>query len=234
MAFNVDSRARVIGVVDVSGQRVVPGYGARIQIAQAIEPAAVGGPILNSFGGVVGILGGSLTPGAKLEQRAINVSPGLWTLIGTINSATSISEIPQNLPASGKSLDQLDREGILTAAVVAMPEFMYGGTGASALKRGSDPMPPDSSEFSRSEASLNVYSLWQRKAKASKGEVSVSIYDAGNRVCATGPPKKITLRGEPTRISFAFSPSPLQDGIYRIDMLWDGRPTWRTFIRINE
>jgi len=93
-----------------------------------------------------------------------------------------------------KSLDQLAREGILTAAVVAMPEFVYGGTVANLPKRAANPMPPDSSEFSRLEA----------------------------------------LRGEPTRISFAFSPSPLQVGIYRIDLLWDGRPTWRTFIRISE
>jgi hypothetical protein len=61
-----------------------------------------------------------------------------------------------------------------------------------------------------------------------------SIYDARNGVRATVPPKKITLRGESKRFSFAFSPSPLRPGIYRIDLLWDGRPAWRTFIRISE
>jgi hypothetical protein len=182
----------------------------------------------------MGIVGGSLTPGAKIDQRAAKVSPGLWTLIGTINSATAISELPPNPRGPGKSLDQLAREGILTAAVVAMPEFVYGGTVANLPKRAADPVPPDSSEFSRLEASVIVYSFWQRKAKISKGEISANIYDAGNRVCASVPPKKMTLRGEPTRISFAFSPSPLQAGIYRIDLLWDGRPTWRTFIRISE
>jgi len=179
-------------------------------------------------------LGGSLTPGAKIEPRALRVSPGLWTLIGTINSATAISELPPNPGGPGKSLDQLADEGILTAAVLAMPEFVYGGTVASLPKRAADPMPPDSSEFSRRDASVNVYSLWQRKAKMSKGEISASVYDTGNRVCATVPPKKITLRNEPTRISFAFSPSPLLPGIYRIDLLWDGHPAWRTFVRISE
>jgi S1-C subfamily serine protease len=233
-AFNVDSNARVIGVVDVGGQSTVPGYGVRIQIEPAVSSEAVGGPLVGTSGRVLGILGGSLTQGAKIEPRAIKASPGLWTLIGTINSATAISEVPPSPKGQVKSLDQLAREGVLTPAIAAMPEFAYGGTAASVPKRATDPSPPDSSEFSRREPFVNVYSVWQRKAKLSRGQISVSICDAENHVRGTVPPKKITLRDEPTRVSFAFVPASLLPGIYRIDVLWDGRPAWRTFIRISE
>jgi hypothetical protein len=95
-------------------------------------------------------------------------------------------------------------------------------------------MPPDAAEFSPRDASVNVYSFWKHQAKISKGEISASVYDAGNHVRGTIPPKKISLRDEPTRFSFGFGPSSLQPGIYRIDLLWDGHPVWRTFIRITE
>ena len=234
LAFNVDSNVRVIGGVDIGGRSIVPGYGARIQLAPAVSPEAVGGPLLDSYGRVVGILGGSLTPGARVERRAVKSSQGLWTLTGPANAATAISEVPRSLPATVQSLEELARAGILTPSITAMPEFLYGGTVATLPKRAEDPMPPDAAEFSPRDAVVNVYSFWKREAKISKGEISASVYDVGNHVRVTIPPKKFTLRDEPTRISFGFAPTPLQPGLYRIDLLWDGRPAWRTFIRITE
>ena len=233
-AFNFESSARVIGTVDVGGQSVVPGFGGRIQIAPAVAPEAAGGPLLDSSGQIVGILGGSLNPGARVERRASSLSPGLWNLFIAENAATPISEVPENFSSAPKTLNQLSNEGVLTTPVVALSEFIYGGTTATLPKRASDPLPRDSSDFSKRDAEIGVYSLWSRKGKLSKGELSAKMYDSANRLHIDMPPKKISLVDVPQRYAFSFSPKTLQPGIYRIDLLWNGRPAWRTFIRIAE
>jgi hypothetical protein len=54
--------SRVLGTVDIGGQGVVKDFGMRIQISPAVVPEAAGGPLIDSMGSVVGILGGSLNP----------------------------------------------------------------------------------------------------------------------------------------------------------------------------
>jgi len=36
------------------------------------------------------------------------------------------------------------------------------------------------------------------------------------------------------RSSFSFALGPLSPGIYRIDLIWDDEPVWRTFIRVTD
>jgi S1-C subfamily serine protease len=74
IAFNVENGARAIGGVDISGRRSVPGFGERIQISSALASEAAGGPLLDLWGRAVGILGGSIVPGARFGQRSMSVS----------------------------------------------------------------------------------------------------------------------------------------------------------------
>jgi hypothetical protein len=70
IVFNVEAGARVIGGVDIGGKRTVKDFGDRIQISPPVAAEAAGGPLLDVFGRVVAILGGSLTPGARFDGRA--------------------------------------------------------------------------------------------------------------------------------------------------------------------
>jgi hypothetical protein len=234
LAFNVDSKVRVIGGVDIGGRSFVTGFGARIQLAPAVESEAVGGPLLDLSGRVVGILGGSMTPGARIERRLVKTSQGLTAFSASTNAATAISEVSEINKGPAQSLDQLDRDGILTPNVTAMPEFLYGGTVKNLPRRAEDPLPEDTAEFSRRDSFVNVYSFWKREGKTSKGTLSATVCDVSNHVRVTVPPKKVALLNESTRFSFGFGPSPLLPGVYRIDLLWDNRPVWRTYIRITD
>lgn len=234
LAFNVDSDVRVIGGVDIGGQNSLPGYGVRIQLAPAVAPEAVGGPLLDLYGNVVGILGGSLTPGARIEQRLLKANQGISMLITTANAATAISEVPAQPHAQTQSLDDLDRKGVLTPSVTAMPEFLYGGTVKTLPKRADEPLAPNTSEFSQHDTWVYVYSYWQRQGKLSKGLMSAQVYDVRNAPLAEVEPKKVSLSYDSTRFSFGFPPGPLRPGIYRIDLQWDGHAVWRTYIRITE
>ena len=234
IVFNVESNARVIGGVDIAGRRTVPGFGERIQISPAVTAEAAGGPLLDTYGRAVGILGGSLSPGARFSGRALSVSPALWNSVSAENAVTPVSEIPRDLMGSGKTLDALASEGILSAPITPMREFLYGGASNELPKRASDPMPRDMSDFSTRDPQVWIISLWARKGKLAKGELSAKVYDPLNRSRVVVAAKKVTLQDMPVRIGFSFSPTSLQPGIYRIDLNWDGRPVWRTFIRITE
>jgi len=233
-AFNVDGGTRILGTVDIGGQGVVTGFGRRIQISPAVAPEATGGPLVDTTGSVVGILGGSLNPGSRIARNASSISPGLWALLAVENGATAMSELPAPIPSTGKTLTQLASEGVLTAPLAPMPEFIYGGTTANLPARASDPMPPDVSEFSKRDRQVSVYAMWARKGKLSKGEITVIMYDSQNRVRMNIPAKKITLSEIPERFSVGFSPVALDPGVYRIDLDWNGHPAWRTFVRITE
>lgn len=234
IVFNVEGSARVIGGVDISGKRTVPVFGERIQISPAVSAEAAGGPLLDVYGHVVAILGGSLTPGARFAGRTMSVSPALWNSFSAENAATPVSEIPESLSGSGKLLEALRTDGVLTTAVTPMPEFMYGGSTTDMPKSASDPMPRDVSDFSTRDPQIWIYALWVRKGKTSKGQISASVYDPMNRLRFAVAPKKASLPATPVRMAFNFSPAALEPGVYRVDLNWDGRPVWRTFIRITE
>lgn len=111
---------------------------------------------------------------------------------------------------------------------------MYGGTSADLPKRTSDALPREVSDFSSHDSQVCVSTLWTRKAKRSKGEISASVYDVLNRLRVKVEPRKVTLAEVPVRVAFTFAPTSLQPGVYRIDVNWDGQPAWRTFVRITD
>jgi hypothetical protein len=121
----------------------------------------------------------------------------------------------------------------MSAPISAMPEFVFGGTTVAVTKHATDPIPRDVSEFSRKESQISVYALWVRKGKIGKGMVSAKkVDDPYNRARVTVEPKKASLSSTPLRAAFSFSPETLRAGAYRIDLMWDDLPVWRTFIRI--
>jgi len=233
-AFNVDAGNRVLGTVDIGSVGQITGFGKRIQISPNVAPEAAGGPLIDSLGSVVGILGASLNPGSRIARNSSSISPGLWALLAIENGATSISELPVAIPSSGKTLSQLSSENALTAPLTPMPEFIYGGTTRNLPVRASAPMPPDASEFSKREQLISIYSMWAKKGKLSKGEITVNLYDSQNRIRMTIPGKKLSLSEIPQRFSVGFSPVTFEPGIYRIDLSWDGHAAWRTFIKVTE
>jgi hypothetical protein len=101
-------------------------------------------------------------------------------------------------------------------------------------KSAGDPLPRETYEFSRRDGLVWVISEWQKKGKVSKGMLSAKVYDDQNRVRVTVAPKKTSLPLSLLRSGFNFALQPLSPGIYRIDLIWDDEPVWRTFIRVTD
>jgi hypothetical protein len=236
LVFNVEKEdIRVIGGVDITARRTVPGFGERIQLSPFPASEAAGGPLLNPNGMVVGIVGGSITPGSRFSRRAMSVSPGLWSKLNAETAATPINVLPppnRFQPASFQSL--LDR-GVLTIPLTPTPSLLYGGSARSVGKRSNDLSTTDASEFSHRDQFAWIYTLWQKKDKNAKGVVSAKVYDSRNRLVVDVTPKRVSLPGgPPLRVAFDVPLDKFSPGVFRVDVLWNDQPAWRTFFTVTD
>jgi len=236
IVFNVENEmARVIGGVDITGKRTVGDFGDRIQIAPSPSREAIGGPLLNPMGEVVGVVGGSVTPGSRFSQYAMSVSPSLWTRLAADVSATPIAALPASNDGTPTTLRDLMSHRILTAPLTPVPSLTYGGSARSVSKVANDLSTSDTSEFSRHDRVAWIYTLWQKKDKNGKGILSAKVYDYRNNLIVDVPPKRISFSEEaPTRIAFSFGIEKFAAGVYRVDVLWNDESAWRTFFRITD
>ena len=233
IVFNVEGATRVIGGVDITGRQAVPGFGERIQIAPSPALEAAGGPLLNPSGNVVGLLGGSVMPGSRISRHDMSVSPALWSRVNSEMSVVPISLVPNFGGSQFTAFQSLIEKGVMTPPITPMPCLVYGGSARSLSKNPNDMTTRDASEFSHRDQVIWIYTLWQKKDKTGKGFVSGKVYDGANRLLVDAAPKKVSLDERvPSRIAFDFAPANFPAGVYRVDVLWNSQPAWRTFFRI--
>lgn len=236
LVFNVEKGdVRVIGGVDITARRDVPGFGERIQISPFPAAEAAGGPLLNSAGMVVGIVGGSVTPGSRFSRLAMSLSPGLWSKLSGEAAATPISALPALGRLEPVSLQALLDRGVLTAPITPVPSFLYGGSARSIAKRAGDLSTTDASEFSHRDQVAWIYTLWKKKEKNGKGVVSAKVYDVRNHLLVDVTPKKVSLPEDPPlRVAFDVPLDKFSPGEFRVDVLWNDKPAWRTFFSVTD
>jgi len=236
IVFNVENdAARVIGGVDITGKRSAGDFGDRIQIAPSPSREAIGGPLLSPLGEVAGVVGGSTTPGSRFSKYAMSVSRALWSRLSEDVSATPIAALPVSNQGTPITLSDLLSHGILTAPLTPVPSLTYGGSARNVSKVANDLSTSDTSEFSRRDGVAWIYTLWQKKDKNGKGVLSAKVYDYRNTLVIDVPQKKVSFSEEAqTRIAFNFSIERFPAGAYRVDILWNDQPAWRTFFRVTE
>ena len=234
-AFSFSGETRVILPVSVGGIGAPASYAPRIRFAPDVTPEAFGGPLIDETGKAVGILGGSLTPGARLGEFVTSSDPGLWQWKPAGNSATAITELPRTLSEPAKSLADVNDAGVLTPAVEPMPELVGAGTTTAVPKDAANKLIQDRSDFSpRDHKELVVYRFWKKQSKLSRGELSATLSTVANVVRAKVAPKKMSLNEREMRTVFSWPLADFTPGYYRLDLQWDGKVVWRTYIRIVE
>lgn len=234
IAYTVESDARTIGGVDIAGKQNVPRFGDRIQISPSIPAASAGGPLLDHWGKVVGILGGSVMPGTRFDARHMSVNRELHLSAGMVSSATPMPGIPPKERDVASTFRELIDKGTLTPPLSDMEGLIYVTTSLEVSKLAGDPLPRDTCEFSHKDKQVWVTSEWRKKGKVSKGMVAAKVYDDRNRARISISPKKVSLPVDLMRSTFSFPLEGLNPGIYRIDLFWDDQPVWRTFIRLTD
>lgn len=231
--FEWEHDGRIIVPIDVGATSRTSPYGGRIQFTSPVSAAAAGGPVIDEGGQVIGIVGGSQTPGFRGDLRMTSARPWLLPTSAATSFATPASEVV--VPAGGpaRPLDALRSDRLLTAPMAPMAELLLAGATKTLPKDPGDRFITDAREFSSSsDTPITVYAYWVKTGSRERGDLSVAIHDVQNRLVIATEPIRMRLRDRDQRSSFTVSPKGMPPGYYRVDLLWDGTSAWRTYVRV--
>jgi S1-C subfamily serine protease len=233
--FFLDAAAennRVLTETFLIGTRDLGSAGERLNIGDPFDRRAIGSPLVNDYGEVIGILGGSLIGGAfpgDLIYASRNASLGGVSRGGLaipINLVTDAAQSPatiEQLRATGQFMTPLITQSILSGSL------------ARGLNRKADPprVIDERYEFSHADQQLVVFVSWLPEEKR-KGTPAVRVFDLDNRLIFEDAGKKrITVNtNKLSYTAWELSISTLPPGIYRVDILLDADTVWRTFFRM--
>jgi hypothetical protein len=238
--FNAEPNAiRTIGGVDFVGKNAA---GSQWLLQPTAAMSAVGGPVLDSMGAVVGILASNETPGLRIGTvQALSIPR--WRLLNSLSTVgIPISLVPAMSPAETKPtpLSEILAKGEITPplASTSAPELQYATVSLDLPKTLTElgSSMREVNEVSKgSNSEVGVYSVWRRvQPKVVEGMLSMTVSHAGNSRAIVSDAVKIKLPAQGvTQQVYRFQPARLPPGVYRIDLLWNGDVVWRSGLRVS-
>ncbi len=233
---------RVISTVTIDGKNSFAVAGERLSISGATTDGAAGAALVNDYGDVIGVVGGSLVPGANSTTQLMLSTPrsraggtvyvhgGMAVPINAVRAtATDAATTP---------LSTLAAKGDFLPPVTAGRNIGYAQLARSLEKKDGISWPTEGgSEFSRQQGKMVVYVLWEAKENCS-GNLTMRFFDLDNRPLNRVDqvkPLKLKLRTRERFVSsWESNISALAPGVYRVDVWLDEAPAWRTFFRVTD
>jgi S1-C subfamily serine protease len=209
-------RGRVISDGQIVGKVPHEGWGERLSISGLFNGAAMGGPVLNERGEVLGLLGGALPEtfvrAVMRDSQSYSLGGGAFTMtgsvvpVGLIRSDASISQTPlQSLWTTGQFIAPVTAERDVSFGMITQGKPQKSKTALSREMK---------VDFTRQDEIATVLIAFQGK-DAWKNSVRLRIHDVDNRVLSNGDPLKMSLRrGETQERIWSFSLTPMHPGIY--------------------
>lgn len=233
---------RVLTDVSIDGKNSFPSAGERLNLSAAPTEHAIGAALLNEYGEVIGVVGGSLIPGASsmdLLQVAASPAPAGGRIFMRGGLAVPIHLVaPPSPETPATTLAALSASGQFLPAVTARRNVSYGQLARALERKGGLPWPVEGgNQFSRRNPKMVVYVLWEAKEKV-KGTLTMRIYDLDNRQLnqpAPVKPMRLNLRpGNRTVTTWQLDVGRVPPAIYRVDVWLNDTPVWRTFFRVTD
>jgi hypothetical protein len=231
---------RVIVATSIVGKNTFPHAGDRISLGTSPASTGIGTALLDEYGDVIGVTGGLLVPGVSTLEGVRAGVPASLLLAGGLAvpaMATPMSQI--SVPAPGvntTTLEELTQTGQFVAPVVHREDILFG-TMARELRREKDGLVDavqEKYEFSRSDGHAAVL-LSLDPTRKQKVATTISIFDLDNKaVSQSAPDVSATPGGKLVFLSKALDIGKLEAGVYRLDVVMNGNPVWRTFFRITD
>ncbi|HEY1483390.1 MAG TPA: serine protease [Candidatus Acidoferrum sp.] len=228
------TRAFVEG--EIASLQSTPPWGDRITISGKFSYAALGGPLLDTQGRVIGVLGGALPDAfvriADLSAPATDPDDVYQGVPGT---AVPGNLIPQTLLALPRELKILWDNGDMTVprtnSKYVASGMMSVGSKESKKKAGEHVAKVD---FKKSDASAIVVLSFD-KSEAVKTTAQIKLYDFENHPVAAGEVEKISIKkGSGAEQNWDVPVAQLPAGIYRVDILVGDGVAWRQYFRIAD
>jgi len=223
--------------VSIIGKNAYPGAGERLNFSHPPDRRATGGPLLNEYGEVVGVVGGSLLPGSSLGAQA-HMGYG-WQIPGVLGVVRGALAVPIELVtlsgAQATTLSAMQTSGLLIPPVTADSFVMSASIGREMGKGGFMASITDrTDQFTRKDAKFVVLVNWEAREKK-KGTTVLQFYDIDNQPQGRSKPLKVDLPRDKLRSTSWTVPTNLfKAGVYRADVMLDTEVAARIFFRIAD
>jgi hypothetical protein len=221
--------SRVLADGTVSGRAGAPGTGPRLLMTLGSGAAPPGEPVFNEFGELLGVVGGSLVPGASDLSDLMHFRAELH---GVPVVPISLFRTPMDAPPV--ALAEARVRGDLLPAVQSGQNVMSGGFARSIATTQTVRPADQRQEFSVSrDKDFVVFVTWSPQMRL-KGTSLLRLHNDTNQVVVESKPGKVDLRPGDARLSSWKLTVPGRPGIYRADVLIEGVPIWRGFVKVTE
>jgi len=230
---------RILADASVVGNTSYPRAGERLNITSNPSDAAVGGPVLDEFGDVIGMVGGSLVPGTDLLHSSLLAAgpeAGDSSAVPRYGMAIPVTFLPANVTTETPvTFDHLVQTGQMIPPITAPDRAMYGTLTLSLDKAGGFRLPGNwVDHFSHSDSKIYAYVGWNTQQKF-KGLANAVIYDVDNHPLSLPNPAKADIHVGSTQSNFwQFGLSTLPSGFYRVDVSLGDQLVWRSFFRLDD
>ena len=186
-----------------------------------------GAPVVNEFGELIGIVGGSGVPGAtrpldmirfRAELRGIPVTP--WAMVRTA-------------AAPAVPLAELWARGEVLAALMGDDHIVEGGFTRAMSKSEMRGAFETRYEFPMREKAFVAFVSWSPKERL-RGQAVWKLFALDGRPVTTSKPQKGDFKKGTRSTSLWEIPMLSAPGIYRVEFHLDTSTMWRGFVRITQ
>ncbi len=230
--------SRTIQNVNITGLQGTAKTSQRLTIS-GFGGAAVGAPMVDGYGRVIGVLSGGLTGmgSRRMGTWASYLDPGQMAPTIADPTVLPIAAIPEAASSQqAVTFADLAAEGALILPLVQDSQAATAELCEDFEKFHGEAIMPvrPRREFSKKQGSLALVVTWGPSKKLKSTQL-LRLYNADNHAVAETSPSKLDLQPHVTMYSAWKVPlGSLQPGIYRIDLLVGGQPHWRGFFRLSD
>ena len=217
---------RALAECGVTGRATAPGGGPRLIVEFNTQTPPPGSPVVNQDGGLIGLIGGGLTPGLtslglRYDLRASST--------GTV--VIPLSLVADTPTSAGTSFQDLRQQRVLRDPVSGREHVMSAGFAAGVQR--DPPRPLDQREvFTGADPKMVAFITWDPKQRL-RGMTQLRCSRIDNGVISESKPTKVDLKvGSPVFTYWEF-PVPATSGWYYADILIDGRVMSREVFRVS-
>ena len=213
-------------------------WGDRIAFSGKFGYAALGGPLLDAQGQVIGVLGGAL-PEAYVREAdpattATHPVDADDVYEGASGTAVASSLIPQTLLAAPRPLKALWDNGDMTPPVTTSKYVQSRVITSKENEKKKAAESTGASEFKKSMGTAVVVIAFD-KSEALKTTAQVKIFEFDNHPVAAGEIEKVSLKkGTAAEKDWDIPVSDLSAGMYRVDILIGDGVAWRQYFKVVE
>lgn len=184
----------------------------------------VGAPVVNEQAELLGVLGRTPT----FDLRAVRA--GGTVEFGHIPVLPVSAVIERATPVM--TLADLRARGFVLEPLVNDTHVLSGGFAKEIGRADVVSMQDQREEFSAADKEFVVFVTWAPRERL-RGQAMVQVRDANNVVVAESKPRKLDVRAREMTLFSARLPVFPTPGSYRAEVLLDGKPAWRGYVRIT-